>query len=460
MPWEVDVPTDDVTAAGPEDGAPERPAALPANGLLDRRRFLGGGAVALLSAVPLAAAPAPDPRTALVPAQRRPGAPFINYGQPAAAERHVVRWISANAAAPGNGISWSPLHELEGTITPNGLHFERHHNGVPELDPERHAVRLGGRVRRALAFDMAALLRYPRVTRQCFIECGGNSNAAWRRKPVQTAAGFFHGLVSCSEWTGVPLRVLLDEAGIEPGARWIVAEGADAFSLTMSIPLDKALDDCLLALFQNGERLRPSQGYPVRLLVPGWEGALNVKWLKNIIVSAQPAMARNETSKYTELMPDGRARQFTFTMGPKSLITRPSAEMRLPAHGVYEISGLAWSGYGRVARVEVSADGGASWRDAALNEPRLPACLTRFRIPWQWDGQAAVLQSRVTDDSGRVQPARAALLAERGRHGYYHFNGVVSWAVAGDGRVSHVYVDEEDGPESALDDLFIDDEWD
>ncbi|MEQ8231590.1 MAG: sulfite dehydrogenase [Gammaproteobacteria bacterium] len=427
------------------------------NGLLNRRVFLGGaaGALTLSFTAPLPA----TPRDALAPGQRVPGAPFTNYGQPSPYERGVVRWIAANDAVPGNGIAWTPLEQLDGALTPNGLHFERHHNGIPDIDPAAHRLRIAGNVARPLEFDVDALLRYPRVSRTCFVECGGNSNAAWRRRPVQTTAGNFHGLVSGSEWTGVPLALLLDEAGVAEDAHWVIAEGADAFSLTMSIPLAKARRDCLLALFQNGERLRPSQGYPVRLLVPGWEGVLNVKWLKGLYLADQPAMARNETAKYTELQPDGRARQFTFTMGPKSLITRPSAQMRLPAPGFYEISGLAWSGYGRVARVEVSADAGASWAEAALAEPILPAALTRFRAPWQWSGGPAVLQSRVTDEHGNVQPSRAALLAERGRHGYYHYNAIVSWAVADDGYVTHTYVDTPI-EKTPLEDLFMDEEWD
>ena len=423
------------------------------NGLLGRRGFLQAGLAGLT--LPLAAQARPE----LPPWQLQPGTGFTNYGEPAAAERSVVRWISETPGAPGNGIPWTPLHEREGAITPNGLHYERHHNGIPEIDPDKHQLTVTGLVEHPLRFDMAALLRYPRVSRTCFIECGGNSNAGWRQKPVQTPAGFFHGLVSGSEWSGVPVRYLLDEAGVNPEAAWVVAEGADPFALTMSLPLAKIMDDCLLALFQNGERIRPSQGYPVRLLVPGWEGVLNVKWLKTLIVSEQPAMARNETSKYTELQPDGRARQFTFTMGPKSLITRPCAEMRLPAHGRYELSGLAWSGHGTVARVEVSADGGQSWADAELNPPLLPAALTRFRIPWDWRGQTAVLQSRVTDEHGNVQPARAELLAERGRHGYFHYNAIVSWAVDDGGRVSHVYPDASP-LKSDLDTLFMDDNWD
>ena len=431
------------------------------NGLQNRRHFLSKAA-AVLSAIPVGAAAASREDLAIESSQTSPGELFTNYGMPATEQRHVVRWISNNDAAPGNGISWTPLHELDGVITPNGLHYERHHNGIPALTDDQHELTISGMVERPLAFDVAALLRYPRQSRICFIECGGNSNAAWRKKPVQTPAGFFHGLISCSEWTGVPLSDLLEESGLKTGATWAVAEGADAFSLTMSIPLDKLLDDCLVAMFQNGERIRPSQGYPMRLLVPGWEGVYNVKWLKNIVLSDKPAMSRNETSRYTELQADGRARQFTFTMAPKSLITNPSAEMALPAHGFYELTGLAWSGHGRVAKVEVSADGGQSWLEAELNAPVLPKCMTRFRIPWHWSGQTAVLQSRVTDEFGNQQPSRKTLLERHGRHGYFHYNGIVSWAVDTSGRVTHTYPDaQQSGDENdPFGDLFMDDKWD
>lgn len=425
------------------------------NGLLSRRQFfaLGLGASAFLSARSVHARPD-------VPAwQTEPGEAFSNYGAPSQHERDVIRWISANDAAPGNGISWSPIHELEGTITPNGLHYERHHNGIPQIAPALHQLNILGQVEQPLSFSIESLLRYPRESRICFIECGGNSNAGWRLKPVQTPAGYFHGLVSNSEWTGVPLSMILREAGLKAAAKWVIAEGADAFSMTMSLPLEKALDDCLLALYQNGERLRPAQGYPLRLLVPGYEGVLNVKWLKNLYVSDKPAMARNETSRYTELQASGKSRQFTLKMDPKSIITKPSSEMKLPQQGFYELTGLAWSGYGRVARVEVSADGGSTWLDAELAEPVLPMALTRFRSPWQWQGQAAVLQSRITDDTGRVQPARAKLLAERGRHGYFHYNAIVSWQVDESGRVSHVYPDAS-AAKSEFDNLFLDEEWD
>jgi sulfane dehydrogenase subunit SoxC len=370
---------------------------------------------------------------------KTPGTPFSNYGQPSPRERETIRWISANAGAPGNGISWTPLHRLEGIVTPNGLHFERHHNGVPQIDPDRHRLVIHGLVRNPLSFGVEDLLRYPLASRLCFVECGGNSNAGWHEEPIQTPVGYFHGLASCSEWTGVPLATLLDEVGVQPEARWLIAEGADAAAMNISIPLEKALDDTLVALYQNGERIRPENGYPLRLLLPGWEAVLNVKWLRRIQLTKEPVMARNETSKYTELQPDGKARQFTFIMDAKSLITYPTLGHRLQGPGLYPISGLAWSGRGRIRKVEVSADGGKTWAEAALSEPVLPQCFTRFRLPWRWDGSPRVLKSRAVDETGYVQPERAVLVNERGRQSYFHYNAIVSWAVAADGSISHVY---------------------
>ncbi len=406
------------------------------NGLLDRRLFLQKSfrvlGLAGLSATAQAAAPSE-------PWMHNPGAPFRNYGTPATHEAGLVRWISAPEDIPQNGISWTPLHELDGTITPSGLHFERHHNGVPQIDPALHTLVIQGLVERPLKFDLLALKRYPRISRILTIECGGNSNAGWNPQPIQTPAGYFHGLVACSEWTGVPLSLLLTEAGIKPEATWLIAEGADAFGMTLSLPRAKLMEDCFLALYQNGEPLRPEQGYPLRLIVPGWEGVTHVKWLRSLQAVTEPVMARNETSRYTELQPNGRARMFTFQMATKSLLTAPTAGMQLSARGIYELSGLAWSGGGRITRVEVSADGGHSWADAELNEPVLAQAFTRFRIPWDWQGQAAILQSRATDETGDRQPTRAELLAARGRHGYFHYHAIVSWAVARDGTVRHVY---------------------
>ena len=416
-------------------------------GLLDRRALLQRGLVfgtIAAAATPHAgAAGSPDPVAEatgdLPPWMRTPGAPFSGYGQPSPHENQVVRRIGANRLAPGNGVSWTPLEDLEGFITPTGLHFERHHNGVPAIDPARHTLTLHGRVRQPLVFSVADLLRYPMRSELVFIECGGNSNAGWHAAPIQRPVGSFHGMVSCSEWTGVPLSLLLDEAGVDPSARWGVAEGADAVAMNVSLPIEKLRGDCLVALYQNGERLRPEHGYPLRLIAPGWEGVLNVKWLHRLELTDQPVMARNETAKYTELQPDGRARQFTFVMEAKSLITAPSHGQHLPAPGYFQIRGLAWSGRGRIVRVEVSADGGASWADAELQGPVLPRCLTRFRAPWRWSGKPAVLKSRATDETGYVQPERRVLLAQRGANGYFHCNAIVSWGVDEDGDVTHVY---------------------
>jgi sulfane dehydrogenase subunit SoxC len=407
-------------------------------GLLDRRLFLKQslnlGAGAGLAAVGIDALAEEPP-----PWMKTPGAPFSNYGQPSPREKETIRWISANAGAPGNGISWTPLHKLEGIVTPNGLHFERHHNGVPRIDPDRHRLLIHGLVKNPLSFGIDDLLRYPLVSRLCFVECGGNSNAGWREEPIQTSAGYFHGLASCSEWTGVPLATLLDEAGVQPEARWLIAEGADAAAMNVSIPVEKALDDALVALYQNGERLRPENGYPLRIILPGWEAVLNVKWLRRLQAAREPVMARNETAQYTELQPSGKARQFTFIMDAKSLIAFPSPGHKLRGPGLYQISGLAWSGRGRIRRVDVSADGGRTWTEAALQDPVLPQCFTRFRLPWRWDGAPVVLKSRAVDETGYVQPERAVLVNERGRNGYFHYNAIVSWAVAQDGSVSHVY---------------------
>ena len=265
-------------------------------------------------------------------------------------------------------------------------------------------------------------------------------------------------MASCSEWTGVPLSVLLEETGLKDKAKWIIAEGADAFAMQMSIPIEKALDDAFLALYQNGERIRPENGYPLRLVVPGWEGVLNVKWLRRLKVTDRPVMARNETARYTELQPSGKARMFTFTIEAKSLITSPSANMFLKGPGLYQITGLAWSGRGRIKQVDVSADGGKTWAPAELQEPVLDRAFTRFRLPWQWNGKAAVIKSRAMDETGYVQPERSELVRQRGRHGFFHYNAIINWHIDSDGFVSHVYDNnEKTTPDS---DISIDSGWD
>lgn len=409
-------------------------------GLLDRRLFLKRGLIFSTAAVsPDLFAKTAHTSQTLPGWMLNPGDPFSNYGQPSPYEKSTIRWIMGNRMAPGNGVSWTPLHNLEGTITPSGLHFERHHNGVPRIEPKKHQLLLHGLVENSLMFSIDSLMRYPMKSCLCFIECGGNSNAGWRKNPIQTPAGYFHGMASCSEWTGVPLNILLEEAGLKKDAGWIIAEGADAAAIHVSIPLAKARDDCILALYQNGERIRPENGYPLRLIVPGWEGVVNVKWLRRLHLTDRPVMARNETSKYTDLLPSGKARQFSFIMDAKSLITNPSFGYQLDKPGLYQISGLAWSGRGKISKVEVSADGGKSWAEAELQEPVLSKCFTRFRIPWLWDGNKAVLKSRAIDDTGYIQPEREELVEKRGRHGYFHYNAIVSWEILQDGTVRHVY---------------------
>jgi len=369
-----------------------------------------------------------------------PGKPFSNYGQPAESEKGVIRWIAANPAVPGNGVSWTPLQDLAGTITPNPLHFERHHNGVPVIDPAEHRLVIEGLVERRLEFSIEQLLRYPRESRICFIECGGNSSSGWQTQPLQSRVGHMHGLVSCSEWTGVRLSGLLHEAGIRDQANWLIAEGADAAGVVVSLPLSKATGDTLAALYQNGERLRPENGYPLRLVVPGWEGIVNLKWLRRLTLAREPLMSRFETAKYTDLQPDGIARQFSFEMGVKSVITEPSPGLGPDGAGHYEIRGLAWSGAGRISKVEVSVDAGETWEQARLQEPVLPASLTRFRIPWHWHGRRTILLSRAVDERGHQQPTRTELVNQHGAHQYYHYHAIVSWEVEAGGGVRHVYL--------------------
>jgi sulfane dehydrogenase subunit SoxC len=408
-------------------------------GLLHRRAFLSG---ALL--VPgLAAAAARGEGLADAPWSRQPGAQPSGYGAPAPQEGGVERSLRTDypGIAPGAAASFTPLHQLRGRITPSGLHFERHHAGVPAIDPFAHRLAIHGLVRRPLSFGVDDLLRYPLVSRLYFLECAGNSRANAQAEAPQLSCGMLHGLVSCSEWTGLPLGLLLDEAGVVAGAEWGVAEGADGARLNRSIPLAKLREDAFVALYQNGERLRPEQGYPLRLFLPGWEGNTSVKWLRRIELTRAPVHSREETARYSDLLASGKALQFSFEMGVKSVITHPSPGAALGAPGVYEISGLAWSGAGRIARVAVSADGGASWADAELEEPVLPRCLVRFRIPWRWDGGPALLASRASDEHGATQPERDAWLARYSPGGghYYHYNAVQRWRIEPGGAVRNTY---------------------
>ena len=408
----------------------------------DRRSFLKGGAALVAAAASGGAPEARSEPLAGQPWERVYGAAFTGYGQPSRFEQPVQRHLLRpyGELAPGSGAALTPIERLEGIITPSALHNNRSHSGVPDIDPKEHRLLVHGLVARPLMFSVDALLRYPMTSRIHFVECAGNSNRALTPQPLQVPAGAIHGNISCSEWTGFPLRLLLEEAGLQPEVKWLLAEGADSAHMSRSIPLEKALDDALIALYQNGERLRPEQGYPVRLLLPGWEGNMSVKWLRRIKATAGPTHTKDETSKYTDLLPDGRALQFTFEMGVKSVITKPSSTMTLPRKGFYEVSGIAWSGAGRIRRVEVSTDGGATWADAALTGEERPKSLVRFRLPWEWTGAPAVLQSRATDERGRVQPMRKEWLAQYSPGNPFHNNSIVSWSVESDGSVKNVYV--------------------
>src|SRR3954454_3084626 len=385
------------------------------NGLLHRRMFLTAGTAAA-AAVASSALPNPSVADALPvePWMKVPGSGFAGYGEPSKYEEKVARTWNSAPGTTGTGAARTPLHLLDGMITPNGVHFERSHSGIPDINPDSHRLLIHGLVKRPLIFTVESLGRYPRESRVAFIECGGNGQLLYQKEPAALGVQAIQGLVSCAEWTGVKLSILLQEAGVDPKAKWVLAEGADAAGMSRSIPVAKAMDDALIALYQNGERVRPSNGYPMRLLLPGYEGNMNVKWLRRIKLTEAPTMTKDETSKYTMLQNDGTALQFCFAQEAKSVITRPSPGLTMAAPGLYEITGLAWSGYGRIAKVEVSADGGASWAPPPLQEPVLPMAVTRFRSPWRWDGGPATLQSRATDDSGYVHPTRAKLIADRG----------------------------------------------
>ena len=375
------------------------------------------------------------PALALEAEPRKLGIPLGPYGERSPFEK-AVRW-TRESKTPETGSSFTPLHDSFGILTPSALHYERHHSGIPAIDPARHRLVIHGLVDRPLSLSMAEIRRLPSVTRTLVLECGGNSAGEWTAgggADVQRS----HGLLSGSEWTGVPLSLLLAEAGVQSRASWLIAEGGDACRMMRSIPLRKAMGDSLLAYGQNGEAMRPAQGYPLRLLNPGWEGNTSVKWLQSLKLTDQPYMARDETSKYSDLMPDGKARIFTYDMEAKSVITFPSGGQTLPARGLYELTGVAWSGHGRIERVDITLDGGRTWRQATLQEPRLPLALTRFRMEWRFDGQDAVIASRATDDTGYVQPTRAALVAVRGVNSAYHYNGIKLWRVHADGTVTNV----------------------
>jgi len=410
-----------------------------------RRSFLataaaGGLAVA---AAGKAGAQAKEAPPAISPWTRSLGAPVgaMGYGSPSKYESAVQRRQSPGLTPqPQSSVSFTPLQNLFGIITPSGVHFERHHSGMPEVDPAQHRLMIHGLVKRPLLLTMDDIMRFPSVSRIHFIECGANSGMEWGNVAVPTVQ-YTHGMLACSEFTGVPLSTLLDEVGYDKkNARFILAEGSDGSALTRTIPMEFALNDVMVVYGQNGEMLRPENGYPLRLLVPGVQGVSSVKWLRRLEVGDKPWNAREESLHYIDLMPDGTHRQYSGVQEVKSVITTPSGGQLLQGKGYYEITGLAWSGRGKIRRVDVSTDGGRNWQQARLQDPVLSKALTRFRLDWNWDGGPALLQSRAVDETGHIQPTIAQLRAVRGTRSIYHNNAIQTWRVQPSGEVWNVQI--------------------
>ncbi len=363
------------------------------------------------------------------------------YGKPSPFENAVIRrdveWLTPSRES---SVNFTPLHALDGTITPNGLCFERHHSGIAEIDPAKHRLMVNGLVGKPMVFTLDDLKRFPgRVNRVYFLECAANSGMEWRGAQLN-GCQFTHGMVHNVMYTGIPVAALLEEAGIKPNAKWALAEGADAAGMTRSVPLGKLMQDCLIAWAMNGEALRPEQGYPLRLVVPGWEGNMWVKWLRRLELGDQPWHHREETSKYTDLLADGRARRFTFIMDAKSVVTNPSPQAPLTHKGPNVLSGLAWSGRGRVKRVDVTLDGGKNWVSARIDGAPLSMSLTRFYFDFDWDGRELLIQSRAIDETGYAQPSKAELRKARGVNSIYHNNGIQTWLVRANGETENVEI--------------------
>ena len=413
-----------------------------------RRQFLAGAAVATGAAATgklvHAQAAGPDPLiTELQPWQQYlgDGVDARPYGVPSKHEAHVVRrnvpWLTADSVS---SINFTPLHELEGIITPNGLCFERHHSGVADIAWADHRLMINGLVDNPLVFTMDDLMRFPRENRTYFLECAANTGMEWRGAQLN-GCQFTHGMIHNVVYTGVPLRLLLAEAGLKTAGTWLLAEGADASGMTRSIPMEKALDDCLVATHMNGERLRAEQGYPVRLVVPGWEGNMWVKWLRRLEIGDAPWHHREETSKYTDLLANGDARRFTWEMDAKSVITNPSPQAPIThGPGPTVLTGVAWSGRGTIPRVDVTIDGGITWHQARMSGPSLDKSMHRFYYEFDWDGRPLLLQSRAHDSTGYVQPTKEQLRVVRGFNSIYHNNGIQTWAVNEAGEAENVEI--------------------
>lgn len=412
-------------------------------GILDRRRFLMSGA-SLLSVI-TASSISTHAKAGVFDSYPKhmkvPGKPSEKYGLPSPFEKSVERTQEAYYSSGIFTGNHTPLERLNGTITPNGLHFSIHHNGIPEIDPDKHRLMIHGLVNKPLKWSVETLLNYPMVSRIQFLECAGNSAGnAVSDQPIDASCTALHGQMSCSEWTGIPLKHLLDEVGVKPNGKWVMCEGGDAGNHVRNVPVKKLYDDAIIALYQNGERIRPDQGYPMRLFLPGYEGNMNIKWLHRMEISDKPSQSKDEQSLYAEFTRDNKLMQFTFNMEVKSLITKPSGTQQLPILGIYEISGLAWSGRGKIKMVEVSADGGRTWAKAVLDGVVMSKSFTRFTIPWKWSGQKAVLLSRATDEFGNVQPTRQEWKSFYADYVIGHYNAINAWEVTSDGRVKNTYV--------------------
>lgn len=391
---------------------------------LSRRALLTGAAgtatAAALGTTRGVTAQGPDTTTS-------PGPPSSELGQ---RSPHVQL---TRGRTPRGTSSRTPLQDLHGTLTPADLHFERHHAGIPNVDPDSYQLLIHGMVEHPIVFTLDDLKRFPAVSRVFFLECSGNFMG--RNAGPETTPQDICGMTSQSEWTGVPLGTLLREAGSDQTATWLLAEGQDAAVMTRSIPIHKAWDDAMVAYAQNGEPLRPAQGYPARLFLPGWEGNANVKWLRRIEVADRPFMTREETSKYTDPLPNGTARQFSFEFDARSIITTP-VYPNLIQPGWVEIRGIAWSGRGKISRVDISTDGGRTWEPSRLQEPILSKAHIRFRHLWKWDGSETTIMSRAADETGYIQPSRQALLEARGRRAKsYHLNPITGWVIRSSGQV-------------------------
>ncbi|SEW19631.1 sulfane dehydrogenase subunit SoxC [Cognatiyoonia koreensis] len=411
-----------------------------------RRNFLRGAAAsgaALVGGTTVAKAQA-DPLIV----EKQPWSQFLGagvdeapYGMPSKFEAHVRRqdvpWLTAD---PISSVNFTPLHELDGIITPNGLCFERHHGGVAEIAPQDYRLMINGLVDRELVFTLEDLMRFPRENHVYFLECAANSGMEWAGSQLN-GCQFTHGMIHNVMYTGIPLRLLLEEAGVKTTAEWLLPEGADASGMTRSIPMEKAMDDCLVAFKMNGEALRPEQGYPVRLVVPGWEGNMWVKWLRRIEIGDQPWHHREETSKYTDLFANGKARRFTWEMDAKSVITSPSPQKPIThGPGPMVLTGVAWSGRGTIPRVDVTIDGGINWHQARMSGPSFDKSMHRFYYDFNWDGKPMLLQSRAHDSTGYVQPTKDALRAVRGENSIYHNNSIQTWAVNEQGVAENVEI--------------------